>query len=451
MELVSGLKGFKTSMRKWMILRQKISLSTSSTNDYERGVGRGLVAGLWKDDVKEILEEMVGLLEEEKRLNEFKEPNMVLVTRRFSCLSSGSTSLRRRASIPHFLRCRPPLSFLRGCSWPSSEEGSNPRAFFYAPTDTECSTEPLLRHIQTKIVWIFLKLKTIGLPMDNTSESSSTRPWLWVIETLVSCGKIENYTLQAPAVPSDFERNTIELVARRCLEGSLGSAGGLNFDAPSSLDSRLGFAVSRSCEDVLHQILHEVPLSSADIAGVESIKPDVYPFIDKRAGSIKLELEQLKESVIEGTHPCADRLKERSELTLQKQDYPVPANDGKCNDLSEKDNRDHSFDVHDMQYLHEKQVDVEKCDDFLRSEKKNKCYPLSNIEFKNDKSCQTTSFLEAKVDNEHHIVPVPASIDDPGKVQRKSSKSQSEQDTDIQQKEPNAAYPNEEYERSSQS
>ncbi|XP_054799485.1 uncharacterized protein LOC129303924 [Prosopis cineraria] len=311
--------------------------------------------------------------------------------------------------------------------------------------------------------------------MDNTSESSSTRPWLWVIEALASCEKIDNSTFQvlievAPVVPSDVGKNTRELVARRCLEGLFGSAGGLNFDASSSLDSRLGFDVSSSCEDVLRQILHEVPLSSAEIAGEVSLKRDVYSFMThKRDGSIKLELEQLKESVIESTHPCADRLKESSGLTLQNQDYSVPANDVKCNDVSErgnesnmeakqnssskehshsknfppsKRNRDHSVDVHDIQYLHEKQVDVEECDGFLRSEKKNKCYPPSNIEFKNDKSCQTTFFLETKDDNEHHIVPIPASIDDPEKVKNKRSKSQSEQEIDTQQKEPNPAYPN---------
>ncbi|XP_028798204.1 uncharacterized protein LOC114753672 [Neltuma alba] len=103
---------------------------------------------------------------------------------------------------------------------------------------------------------------------------------------------------------------------------------------------------------------------------------------------MKLELEQLKESVIEGTHPCADRLKEMSELTLQNQD--LSANDGKCNDLSNNDNES------DMGA-------------------KQKSSPKEHLH---------------------------ASIDDPEKAQHKSGNSQSEQEIDVQPKEPNAAYPN---------
>ena len=63
----------------------------------------------------------------------------------------------------------------------------------------------------------------------------------------------------APVVPSDFGENTKELISRRALEGLFPSAGGLNLDASSSLDSRLG-SISRSCEAALHQTLFEVIL-----------------------------------------------------------------------------------------------------------------------------------------------------------------------------------------------
>ncbi|KAI9100094.1 hypothetical protein K1719_024312 [Acacia pycnantha] len=233
--------------------------------------------------------------------------------------------------------------------------------------------------------------------MDNTSESSSTRPWLWVVEALASCVKIENSTIQglidvAPVVPSDFGENTRELVSRRSLEGLFRSAGGLNFDASSSLDSRLVSGVSRSCEDVLHQTFYEIPLSSPEIAGVEIVERDLYPFMThKRSSSVKLELEQvLKESVIEGTHPCADLLKERSGLTLQNQDYQLPANDGKCNDLSKTDNE-------------------------------------SDVGAKQKSSSKEHSHT---------------SIEDPDKAQHEGSKFQSEQEIDVQLTEPNAANPN---------
>lgn len=64
----------------------------------------------------------------------------------------------------------------------------------------------------------------------------------------------------APVVPSDFGENTKELISRRALEGLFPSAGGLNLDASSSLDSRLGSGISRSCEAALHQTLFEVIL-----------------------------------------------------------------------------------------------------------------------------------------------------------------------------------------------
>lgn len=64
----------------------------------------------------------------------------------------------------------------------------------------------------------------------------------------------------APVGPDDLGESTRELVALRCLEElSAASVQGVNhLDASSTLDFRAGFDFSRSCEDVLREIFHEV-------------------------------------------------------------------------------------------------------------------------------------------------------------------------------------------------
>ncbi|KAF7804094.1 uncharacterized protein G2W53_043205 [Senna tora] len=254
-----------------------------------------------------------------------------------------------------------------------------------------------------------LQLRNIVSSMGKTSESVKTRPWLWIIEALAGFEGIDISTLLDlievfPVVHNDLGKNTRELVAMRYLEALFGSVSGVNSHA-TSLDSRVGPDFPLSCEDVLQEILQEVLLSDMKISGAELLKRNIYPAImNKRANTIKCELEQLKQSVTEGTHPCAERLRERSGLALQNRDYKVPASDGKCNDLSKKGNenciyvesmeatenassskrnRDYSNDEHAIQFLHEKQVGVEY-DDFLRNAKKNKCYAPSDIESKKD-------------------------------------------------------------------
>ncbi|XP_061357939.1 uncharacterized protein LOC133302210 isoform X3 [Gastrolobium bilobum] len=153
---------------------------------------------------------------------------------------------------------------------------------------------------------------------DEPSESSSKLPWIWVIEALAGFSEITTSTLQglidaSPIEQDDFCENTKELVAMRCLEELC-----VNRDASSTLDSRVGFDFSRSCVDVLQEILHEIPLSNLKMAGAELLRWDVSSFImHKRSGTIKCHLEQLKESILEGTQPHTDYLKERSGLFLQ--------------------------------------------------------------------------------------------------------------------------------------
>ncbi|CAL5207708.1 unnamed protein product [Lathyrus oleraceus] len=181
--------------------------------------------------------------------------------------------------------------------------------------------------------------------MDGKDEPHSSLPWHWIIESLAGFKETPLSTLQglidaAPIRHDDFCENTKELVALRCLEELYAPFSSSTLDSSVELDS------SRSCEDVLREILHEVPLSNLRIAGGKLLKWDVNPFItDKRAGNVKCHLEKLKESILEGTLPLTDHLKERSGLfqTNRNRPHTVCVNDGKCNDHSVKDDGNSTY------------------------------------------------------------------------------------------------------------
>lgn len=56
-----------------------------------------------------------------------------------------------------------------------------------------------------------------------------------------------------PELPDDLGKNMREMLALRCLEYLFGPTNGT-----TTLDSKVGFDFSKSCEDVLQCILHEV-------------------------------------------------------------------------------------------------------------------------------------------------------------------------------------------------
>nr|KYP53279.1 hypothetical protein KK1_024906 [Cajanus cajan] len=157
--------------------------------------------------------------------------------------------------------------------------------------------------------------------MDGDDDPSALA-WLWVVEALSACKKISPPTLQrminsGPVKDEKLSETTRELVALRCLEEV--SACVVDTDASSTVDSRVGFDFSRGCEDVLQETLGElIPLSKLKMAGAELLKWDVQPFVKhKRADTFKCHLEQLRESILEGTHPHTDYMKERSGLFPQ--------------------------------------------------------------------------------------------------------------------------------------
>ncbi|CAK8571239.1 unnamed protein product [Lathyrus sativus] len=260
-------------------------------------------------------------------------------------------------------------------------------------------------------------------------------PWHWIMESLAGFKEIPLSTLQglvdaAPVRQDDFCENTKELVALRCLEELYASF------SSSILDSSVEVDSSGSCEDVLREILHEVPLSNLKIAGAKLLKWDVNPFITyKRAGNVKCHLEKLKESILEGTLPLSDHLKERSGLFQMNRPHTVHVNDGKCNDhsvkgdgnstyaedmgakensvslilgdgnksskedlpnnkcLSSKRNRVYSADEHLVSCFNEKQACISECDGFL-STKRIKRSALTNFGSKKEKQ---VSRLEKEV------------------------------------------------------
>ncbi|KAK2653242.1 hypothetical protein Ddye_013098 [Dipteronia dyeriana] len=153
-----------------------------------------------------------------------------------------------------------------------------------------------------------------------SSSHDSSLPWLWIIEYLAGFKEIDTSILQelvemAPESPDDLAKSTREMVALRCLEDMFDSGDGLNKDAVSDVENKTVIDLSQSCEDVLQHILQMIPEADLKMAGPELSKWDVHPFImHKRATMRKCALQQLKDTILEGTHPLAGSLKKSSGL-----------------------------------------------------------------------------------------------------------------------------------------
>ncbi|XP_041024314.1 uncharacterized protein LOC121264966 isoform X2 [Juglans microcarpa x Juglans regia] len=151
--------------------------------------------------------------------------------------------------------------------------------------------------------------------MDEASGCASSLAWIWVIEALASFKEVEVSILHdliemAPELPDNLGKNMREMLALRCLEVLFGPSNGITKDGCSSLASKVGFDMSKSCEDVLEHIVQETSLSDLKMAGLELSECNAHPFIiHKRACMPKLALQQLKDSLLDGSHPYADTLK----------------------------------------------------------------------------------------------------------------------------------------------
>ncbi|KAE8098821.1 hypothetical protein FH972_016856 [Carpinus fangiana] len=158
--------------------------------------------------------------------------------------------------------------------------------------------------------------------MEESSCYASKLAWIWVIEALASFKEVNISILHdlieiAPELPHNLGRNMREMLALRCLEGLFGPSNGITNNACSTPASKVCFDFSKSCEDVLQHIVHETSPSDLRTAGPELLKWDVHPFIThKRACMPKLALQQLKDSIVEGSHPYTDYLKDKSGLAF---------------------------------------------------------------------------------------------------------------------------------------
>ncbi|MED6142992.1 hypothetical protein PIB30_002816 [Stylosanthes scabra] len=189
---------------------------------------------------------------------------------------------------------------------------------------------------------------------ESESESESSLPWLWSIQYASSCKQIDLSTLQslvdvAPVAKDDFCEKTRELISLRCLEAMFDFNSAhhrvdyCDAAAAASLDSRVQFAFSTSCEDALQQIVAEVPLPNLIKGRAKLLKWDVSQFILHKRTTIKCDLVQLKESICDGTHPYADRLKEIGLLQPQNGGNQVHVNGNAHCDVSEKDNENSTY------------------------------------------------------------------------------------------------------------
>ncbi|KAF3442573.1 hypothetical protein FNV43_RR16489 [Rhamnella rubrinervis] len=167
---------------------------------------------------------------------------------------------------------------------------------------------------------------------DDTSDSDSNLAWFWVIEALASFKEIGPSLLKELleiAPKFDLGNNTKEMVALRCLEGLFARFDGNPNNVPSSQCSKIRLELSESCEDVLQQILQQISVSDLRMAGPELAKWDIQPFIEhKRASMPEYALKQLKDAILDGTHPYADFLGEKSGLAQKKGSDKTRVKDG---------------------------------------------------------------------------------------------------------------------------
>ncbi|CAI0377069.1 unnamed protein product [Linum tenue] len=149
--------------------------------------------------------------------------------------------------------------------------------------------------------------------------------WLWLIEYLASFSETDASLLhqlieQAPASSTDF-RSARERVALRCLEDLYASTNAVANGAPSASEPKVVIDLSNSCEDVIQTILQEISISDLEKGGPELLKWDIQPFImHKKASMPKCALEQIKETIAEGSDSSATLLAKFSGLLREKED-----------------------------------------------------------------------------------------------------------------------------------
>ncbi|XP_030544512.2 uncharacterized protein LOC115751001 isoform X2 [Rhodamnia argentea] len=156
--------------------------------------------------------------------------------------------------------------------------------------------------------------------MDSKSLAELSLPWIWIIEYLAKFEQVKPSLLHviikaAPEMPAHLRENMEEVVSLRCLEELCGTRNGSMNSTSSSFESKAKINASYSCKSVLQYMLHNGSASDLGVTANEVLKWDLHSFLmHKRASVPKTALEELKDTILGGTHPHADSLKELSRL-----------------------------------------------------------------------------------------------------------------------------------------
>ncbi|KAI6679252.1 hypothetical protein NL676_033133 [Syzygium grande] len=154
--------------------------------------------------------------------------------------------------------------------------------------------------------------------MDGKSSAELSLPWFWIIEYLAKFEQLKPSLLHgiikaAPEITAHLKENMEEVVSLRFLEELCGPTNGNG--TLSSLESKPKIDTSKSCKNVLQYLFHNGSASDLGVTANEFLKWDLRSFlIHKRASVPKTALEELKDSVLGGTHPHADFLKKLGRL-----------------------------------------------------------------------------------------------------------------------------------------
>ncbi|KAM1786752.1 hypothetical protein ACFX12_039485 [Malus domestica] len=166
--------------------------------------------------------------------------------------------------------------------------------------------------------------------MDEMTKKEAATAWGWLLEALagfkeVGLPLLHDLIEMAPDLPDDLERKVSERVALRTLEDLFPPRNDVLALLPSASassstpSSKFSFDFSERCEDILQRIINETPECDVKTGGPGLLKWDVQAFIlHKRASMPKCFLGQIKDSILDGTHPYADFLIQKSGLASNR-------------------------------------------------------------------------------------------------------------------------------------
>ncbi|XP_073139826.1 uncharacterized protein [Henckelia pumila] len=172
--------------------------------------------------------------------------------------------------------------------------------------------------------------------MDFHLSCMSHLPWIWVMETLARSSQVDVSLLldlleKTQELSDDLSRNTREFVSLRILENVVFKEASASPISSTSF-SKINLNPSERCEDVLRKILLQTSASNLLSSGPDTLKWNLESFVvQKRASLTKFALQQLKVSILKGSHPVVASLKKHSGLPVgDPPEHEVSSDDGNC-------------------------------------------------------------------------------------------------------------------------